>query len=72
MNHLVAWRLADRCIDEEEIGEDNRKIFQRMLEGLTLWPLTRHGRMPLAQYRQLIAGARRELEDDSMKLYYKL
>lgn len=45
---------------------------QTMLVSLSFWPLLHHGRMPAAQYRSLIAGAVRELADDSLKLYYKL
>ena len=42
------------------------------LISLSFWPLLHHGRMPLAQYQSLLAGADRELQDDNLKLYYRL
>nr|POE54580.1 secondary metabolism regulator lae1 [Quercus suber] len=58
-------------------GRDNREIFHHTLESLSLWPFTaRLGSadpiLTAAEYRQLIAGARRELSSDGYQLYYKV
>lgn len=45
---------------------------QETLVSLSLWPFLHQGRMSVAQYWDLIDGAMRELNDDSLKLYYKL
>lgn len=47
-------------------------MVQEMLISLSLRPLLHHGRMPVDRYQALIAGAVRELHDDSLKLYYRL
>ena len=47
-------------------------MVQEMLISLSLRPLLHHDNMRPDQYQNLIAGAARELHDDSLKLYYRL
>lgn len=57
---------------DKDLGRENRAVVQEMLISLSLRPLLHHGRMPVDRYQALIAGAVRELHDDSLKLYYRL
>ena len=67
VNSLRTDQRSDR-----QLGRDNLDIVREMLVSVSMWPLVHHGRMPAAQYRSLIEGAIRELQDDSLKLYYRV
>lgn len=76
--HPSMWPLvckiapsADKMTDQR-LGRDNRILAKEMLRSLSTWPLLHHQRMTPAQFQSLITGATRELDDDSLRLYYKL
>ena len=51
-----------------------RNVVQH-IESVSLWPFTgapAPGRMTIAQYQAMLAGARNQLRDERLKLYYTL
>ncbi|KAL4903664.1 hypothetical protein BDW74DRAFT_155935 [Aspergillus multicolor] len=50
----------------------NSENITRLLASLSLYPMTRHLRMPQAQYRDLISRAQGEVVDRSLKAYFPL
>lgn len=59
------------------LGSDIRNNALRHIEAVSLWPVAgafpgQTPLMPMQQYRTLIDGARSQLRDDRLKLYYTL
>ncbi|KAK2877824.1 hypothetical protein FQN49_001165, partial [Arthroderma sp. PD_2] len=66
---LSGWSTDPRT---RAIGEANRENCHLLLESLGLYPLMHQLDMPQAQFEELLAGARQEADDPSLKAYVPL
>ncbi len=57
---------------DREIGEMNRENVRRLLSSLALYPFTQRMGMTLEAFQALIAQARTEAADPSLKAYFPL
>jgi hypothetical protein len=54
------------------VGHEFKRLALEMLVAVGAWPLLRLGGMPQAEYDDLVAGARAELERRELKIYMNL